>query len=223
MGVHSEVFQIDVGVAQHAAAHRRRAFHPACRRLERRARAPGKMVHAARRAEPGSATSGRCRLTADRRSLTRVTASLRSRSSATSRCRGRKKSTWKSPDGATIEGLLFYPIDYQPGTRYPLVVQMHGGPMESDKFGAGAGAAAELFPGAGRARATPCSGRTTAAAPATATPSIATSSAAISSNMHLDVLAGVDALVQRGIADPDRLVAHGVERRRAPDQQARSR
>ena len=45
------------------------------------------------------------------------------------------------------------------------------------------GPAAELLPGARPARATPCCGRTTAAAPATATPSFATSSAATSSNM----------------------------------------
>ena len=39
----------------------------------------------------------------------------------------------------TIEGVLFYPADYRAGQRYPLVVQLHGGPMESDKFGIGAG------------------------------------------------------------------------------------
>ena len=57
-----------------------------------------------------------------------------------------EKIEWKSADGATIEGMLFYPIDYQPGRRYPLVVQMHGGPMESDKFGAGPGLVLNYFP-----------------------------------------------------------------------------
>ena len=61
-----------------------------------------------------------------------------------------EKVEWKGADGATIEGLLFYPVDYQPGQRYPLVVQLHGGPMESDKFGFGAGLDAELRPGADR-------------------------------------------------------------------------
>ena len=37
--------------------------------------------------------------------------------------------------GRPVEGLLFYPIDYQPGRRYPLVVQTHGGPASSDRFG----------------------------------------------------------------------------------------
>jgi dipeptidyl aminopeptidase/acylaminoacyl peptidase len=37
--------------------------------------------------------------------------------------------TWKSKDGRwEIDGLLTYPVDYQPGRRYPLVLSVHGGP-----------------------------------------------------------------------------------------------
>ena len=36
---------------------------------------------------------------------------------------------WKSTDGQVIEGLLTYPVDYKPGTRVPLLLQVHGGPM----------------------------------------------------------------------------------------------
>ncbi len=36
--------------------------------------------------------------------------------------------TWKSPDGLDIEGLLTYPVDYQRGRRYPLILNVHGGP-----------------------------------------------------------------------------------------------
>src|SRR6185295_20143912 len=57
-----------------------------------------------------------------------------------------EKVEWKGADGTTVEGVLFYPIDYQPGRRYPLVVQMHGGPMESDKFGAGPALIQNYFP-----------------------------------------------------------------------------
>jgi dipeptidyl aminopeptidase/acylaminoacyl peptidase len=42
---------------------------------------------------------------------------------------------WKGEDGVTVEGLLYYPLDYREGERYPLVVQTHGGPAASDKFG----------------------------------------------------------------------------------------
>lgn len=36
--------------------------------------------------------------------------------------------SWMSDDGVEIEGLLTYPAGYQPGRRYPLVVEVHGGP-----------------------------------------------------------------------------------------------
>ena len=35
---------------------------------------------------------------------------------------------WKAPDGKSIEGLLTYPAGYQPGNRVPLLVIVHGGP-----------------------------------------------------------------------------------------------
>ncbi|HUG38867.1 MAG TPA: S9 family peptidase [Longimicrobiales bacterium] len=42
--------------------------------------------------------------------------------------------TWPGEDGVRVEGLLWYPLDYAEGRRYPLVVQTHGGPAASDKF-----------------------------------------------------------------------------------------
>ena len=35
---------------------------------------------------------------------------------------------WASTDGEEIEGLLTYPVGYEPGTRYPLLLVIHGGP-----------------------------------------------------------------------------------------------
>src|SRR2546425_7263004 len=35
---------------------------------------------------------------------------------------------WKSSDGMEIEGLLTYPIGYEKGKHYPLVLVIHGGP-----------------------------------------------------------------------------------------------
>ncbi|MDP9366499.1 MAG: S9 family peptidase [Chloroflexota bacterium] len=35
---------------------------------------------------------------------------------------------WASADGVEIEGLLTYPAGFEAGTRYPLVVEIHGGP-----------------------------------------------------------------------------------------------
>ncbi len=36
--------------------------------------------------------------------------------------------TWTSPDGMRIEGLLTYPVHYKKGRRYPLILNIHGGP-----------------------------------------------------------------------------------------------
>ena len=36
--------------------------------------------------------------------------------------------SWKSQDGAVIEGILHKPPDYDPSRKYPLLVKIHGGP-----------------------------------------------------------------------------------------------
>ncbi|TVQ61405.1 MAG: S9 family peptidase [Phycisphaerales bacterium] len=36
--------------------------------------------------------------------------------------------TYSARDGLDIEGVLFYPLDYQPGRRHPLILVVHGGP-----------------------------------------------------------------------------------------------
>jgi dipeptidyl aminopeptidase/acylaminoacyl peptidase len=38
---------------------------------------------------------------------------------------------WRSVDGLEIEGLLTYPVEYQKGLRYPLLVSVHGGPANA--------------------------------------------------------------------------------------------
>ncbi len=39
---------------------------------------------------------------------------------------------WTSLDGTPVEGLLTYPSGYEAGKRYPLAVQIHGGPNGAD-------------------------------------------------------------------------------------------
>ena len=35
---------------------------------------------------------------------------------------------YQARDGVTVEGVLIYPLNYQSGTRYPLILAVHGGP-----------------------------------------------------------------------------------------------
>lgn len=36
--------------------------------------------------------------------------------------------TWKSRDGIDVEGVVYYPLGYEEGKKYPLIVEVHGGP-----------------------------------------------------------------------------------------------
>jgi dipeptidyl aminopeptidase/acylaminoacyl peptidase len=118
------------------------------------------------------------------------------------------KISWRSTDGRTIEGLLFYPIGYVAGRRYPLVVQMHGGPNESDKFGAGPGLLLNYFPvlaANGYAVLRPNYRGSTGYGNAFFRDVVG----GYFTHMHLDVLSGVDYLIKQGVADPEKLVVMG--------------
>jgi dipeptidyl aminopeptidase/acylaminoacyl peptidase len=119
-----------------------------------------------------------------------------------------ERVSWTAADGVTVEGLLYYPIDYRPGTRYPLVVQLHGGPQLSDKFGYGAGVLLNYVPvltAKGYAVFRPNYRGSAGYGPVFYRDIIGH----YFNNMHLDVLSGVDELVKRGIADPNRLAVNG--------------
>jgi len=42
---------------------------------------------------------------------------------------------FKARDGLELEGILVYPLDHEPGRRYPLVLCVHGGPESHDRNG----------------------------------------------------------------------------------------
>ena len=44
--------------------------------------------------------------------------------------------SWKSKDGLEIEGILTYPKNYEKGKKYPIILQIHGGPagVFSERF-----------------------------------------------------------------------------------------
>jgi dipeptidyl aminopeptidase/acylaminoacyl peptidase len=119
-----------------------------------------------------------------------------------------EKVVWAGADGTAVEGILFYPLLYEPGRRYPLVVQLHGGPLESDKFGFGPGVIVSYVPvlaARGYAVLRPNYRGSTGYGDAFLRDVVGH----YFNNMQGDVLAGVDHLVARGVADPDRLAVMG--------------
>ncbi len=113
---------------------------------------------------------------------------------------------WKGADGATVEGILYYPVDYQAGQRYPLCVQTHGGPQSADQFGFPGGSSyIAVLTARGYAVLRPNYRGSTGYGDAFLRDMIGH----YFKNAHLDVMAGVDLVVQMGIADPDRMVKMG--------------
>ena len=113
---------------------------------------------------------------------------------------------WKGADGATVEGILTYPADYQAGQRYPLVVMTHGGPQAADKYSVGSsGYEIQVLAGKGYAILQPNYRGSTGYGDAFLRDMIGH----YFQNAHLDVMAGVDELIKRGLADPDRMVKMG--------------
>ncbi len=115
--------------------------------------------------------------------------------------------TWKSTDGAEVEGVLLKPVGFQTGKKYPTLVVAHGGPagayvngnrlsgLEGGQVWAGKGWAV-FYP---NPRGSSNYGEKT-----------------LKANVNdwgggdfKDIMTGVDALVARGIADPDKLAHIG--------------
>lgn len=114
-----------------------------------------------------------------------------------------EKITWKGQDGQTVEGLLFYPTDYTAGRRYPLIVGTHGGPASSDKFGFNP--EIQVYTGKGFAVLRPNYRGSTGYGDAFLRDMIK----GYFKQAHLDVMAGADAVIAMGVADPDKMVKMG--------------
>jgi dipeptidyl aminopeptidase/acylaminoacyl peptidase len=115
---------------------------------------------------------------------------------------------WKSPDGQAVEGLLTYPLGYEKGKRYPTLLVIHGGP---------AGVFTQMFAGS--------PGPYPVATFATRGYAVLRPNPRGSSGYGMkfryanygdwgggdfkDLMAGVDHVIEQGIADPDRLGVMG--------------
>lgn len=114
-----------------------------------------------------------------------------------------ERITFKGQDGVTIEGLLTYPLDYQPGTRYPLIVQTHGGPAASDRFGFST--ENQVYAAKGYAVLRPNYRGSTGYGDKFLRDMVN----GYFKQAHLDVVAGADAVIAMGVADPNKLVKMG--------------
>lgn len=112
---------------------------------------------------------------------------------------------WTSTDGKRVGGVLVYPVGYEEGTRYPLVVSIHGGPASADLLTFNDGYNSQVYAGAGYAVLMPNY-----------------RGSRNYGNEHRtdivgdyftlgfdDIMTGVDHLIAEGVADPDRLGAFG--------------
>jgi dipeptidyl aminopeptidase/acylaminoacyl peptidase len=117
-----------------------------------------------------------------------------------------EKVEWKGADGVAVEGLVFYPLDYKEGQRYPLVVQTHGGPQASDKFGFSRWSNfTQVLSAMGYLVLQPNYRGSTGYGDAFLRDMVGS----YFKNSHLDVMTGVDHLIKLGIADGDRMAKMG--------------
>jgi dipeptidyl aminopeptidase/acylaminoacyl peptidase len=110
---------------------------------------------------------------------------------------------WKGPDDFNIEGLLVKPVGYREGKRYPLILQIHGGPYSrfSDTFNS----RAQVWAANGYAVLMPNPRGSTGYGQKFSSSNIGD----WGGKDFKDIMAGVDFLIEKGVADPEKLAVMG--------------
>ncbi len=117
-----------------------------------------------------------------------------------------EKFTWRGRRNARLEGLLVYPLNYQSDQTYPLVTITHGGPRTSSRFGSwNISRYLPVLAAQGYMVFLPNHRGGTGYGD----DFVRDMYGAYFRNAHHDVMDGIDALIDRGLADPDRLVKMG--------------
>jgi len=110
---------------------------------------------------------------------------------------------WKSSDGSVVEGILVKPVGYRQGSKVPLIVQLHGGPASAytQGFSTSWGTYTHIFAAGGYAVFQPNYR--------------GSSNYGEKFRMQIsgdyfrqgfdDIMTGVDELIQRGVADPEKM------------------
>ena len=116
--------------------------------------------------------------------------------------------SWKSQDGATIEGVLHRPAGFQAGRKYPLLVVIHGGPTAVSRptaFSSTGIYPIDIWTAKGALVLEP--NYRGSAGYGEAFRSLNVRNLGVGDAW--DVLSGIDHLIKQGIADPDRVGAMG--------------
>ncbi len=115
---------------------------------------------------------------------------------------------WQAPDGVEIEGLLTYPLNYEAGKRYPLLLVIHGGPVGFFNEGYLGGMSPyplAAFAEEGFAILRPNPRGSTGYGRAFRMANVLD----WGGKDYFDLMAGVDAVIASGVADGDRLGVMG--------------
>ena len=115
--------------------------------------------------------------------------------------------SWKSSDGQEVEGVLLLPVGYQPGQKVPMLVEPHGGPTGAHNAGfkASNGSPGQFWAGKGWATFYPNPRGSTGYGEKFMRGNIMD----WGGGDYRDIMTGVDAVIAKGIADPEKLAVAG--------------
>ena len=114
---------------------------------------------------------------------------------------------WRSTDGTMVEGVLVKPLNYEPGRRYPLIVQIHGGPASASllNLNASSGYYSHIYAAAGYVSLLPNYRGSNNYGERFRTEIVGD----YFRQGYEDIMAGVDHLIEIGMVDPDKLGVMG--------------
>lgn len=114
---------------------------------------------------------------------------------------------WRSHDGLEIEGLLHLPIGYQPGRRYPLILNIHGGP--AGFFANAWRSHYHVYSGLGYVSLSPNVRGSSGYTDALREGNTVAKQDGIGLGDYHDLMTGVDKLIADGMVDPERMGLKG--------------